>query len=158
MGSEMCIRDRVRLNAAENNLKRADELRRQQERQLANLQKQAEEATKYKLISEEIKKVEAGLYYLKLIDIDKEITIENEINNEAEGEVTGFNEKISEFEKQIKSETDKVNPLREKNIENLSKIQRLNLELQSLDEENTCLLYTSPSPRDGLLSRMPSSA
>ena len=27
--------------------------------------------------------------------------------------------------------------MREKNIENLSKIQRLNLELQSLDEENT---------------------
>ena len=25
-------------------------------------------------------------------------------------------------------------------------------------ELNTCLLYTSPSPRDGLLSRMPSSA
>ena len=25
-------------------------------------------------------------------------------------------------------------------------------------EENVCLLYTSPSPRDGLLSRMPSSA
>ena len=24
--------------------------------------------------------------------------------------------------------------------------------------ENGCLLYTSPSPRDGLLSRMPSSA
>ena len=26
------------------------------------------------------------------------------------------------------------------------------------DQEPTCLLYTSPSPRDGLLSRMPSSA
>ena len=25
-------------------------------------------------------------------------------------------------------------------------------------EMGTCLLYTSPSPRDGLLSRMPSSA
>ena len=25
-------------------------------------------------------------------------------------------------------------------------------------EGNACLLYTSPSPRDGLLSRMPSSA
>ena len=25
-------------------------------------------------------------------------------------------------------------------------------------EANACLLYTSPSPRDGLLSRMPSSA
>ena len=126
----------LRLNAAETNLKRADELRRQQEKQLANLQKQAEEATKYKLISEEIKKIEAGLYYLKLLDIDNEIRIENEINNEAGGEVNTFNQQISQFENSIKTETDKVSPLREKNIENLSRIQRLNLELQSLDEEN----------------------
>ena len=127
----------LRLGAAENNLRRADELRRQQEKQLANLQKQAEEATKYKLISEEIKKIEAGLYYLKLIEIDKEIKIENEINNEAGGEVEGFNNKITELENSIKLATNKVSPLREKNIENLSRIQRLNLELQSLDEENT---------------------
>jgi len=126
----------LRLSAAENNLKRADELRRQQERQLANLQKQAEEATKYKNISDEIKKIEAGLYYLKLLEIDKEIRVENEINTEAEGEVSGYNNKIEEIEKQIKAETEKISPLREKNIENLSKIQRLNLELQNLDEEN----------------------
>ena len=127
----------LRLNAAENNLKRADELRRQQEKQLANLQKQAEEANKYKNISNEIKKIEAGLYYLKLLEIDKEIKVENEINTEAEGEVSDYNTKISDFENLIKMETDKVLPLREKNIENLSKIQRLNLELQNLDEENT---------------------
>ena len=127
----------LRLNAAENNLKRADELRRQQERQLVNLQKQAEEAVKYKKMSDEIKKIEAGLYYLKLLEIDKEIRIENEINVEAETEVTDFNNKISEIEGLIKSETDKVAPLREKNIENLSKIQRLNLELQNLDEQNS---------------------
>ena len=126
----------LRLGAAENNLKRADELRRQQERQLANLQKQAEEATKYKNISDEIKKIEAGLYYLKLLEIDKEIRIENEINTEAEEEVGGYNNKILDLEKIIKSEIEKVSPLREKNIENLSKIQRLNLELQNLDEEN----------------------
>ena len=126
----------LRLNAAETNLKRADELRRQQEKQLANLQKQAEEATKYKLISEEIKKIEAGLYYLKLLNIDNEIRIENEINNEAEGEVSIFNQQIAEFESLIKNETDKVSHIREKNIENLSRIQRLNLELQNLDEEN----------------------
>ena len=127
----------LRLGAAENNLKRADELRRQQEKQLANLQKQAEEATKYKLITDQIKKIEAGLYYLKLIEIDKEIQIENEINSEAGGEVEGFNVKISELENLIKTAMDKVLPLREKNIENLSRIQRLNLELQNLDEENT---------------------
>ena len=56
----------------------------------------------------------AGLYYLKLLEIDKEIKIENEINNEAGGEVEGFNNKISELENSIKTFTDKVNPLREK--------------------------------------------
>ena len=81
----------LRLSAAENNLKRADEIRRQQEKQLANLQKQAEEAEKYKIISEEIKKIEAGLYYLRLKDIDHEIKLENEINSEAENEVSKFN-------------------------------------------------------------------
>ena len=55
----------TRLNAAENNLKRADELKRQQQKQLDNLKKQAEEATRYKEISKQIKKIEAGLYFLK---------------------------------------------------------------------------------------------
>ncbi len=126
----------LRLDAAENNLKRADELRRQQEKQLANLQKQAEEATKYKVMSEEIKKIEAGLYYLRLKDIDHEMKLENEINSEAEDEVGGFNMQINNIENLIKNETTKVSPLREKNIENLSKLQRLNLELKSLDEES----------------------
>ena len=33
-----------------------------------------------------------------------------------------------------------------------------NIILKTFDTLNSCLLYTSPSPRDGLLSRMPSSA
>ena len=32
------------------------------------------------------------------------------------------------------------------------------LVMDALERLNFCLLYTSPSPRDGLLSRMPSSA
>ena len=39
--------------------------------------------------------------------------------------------------------------------------EQINMVSQSWDGERlyyTCLLYTSPSPRDGLLSRMPSSA
>ena len=30
--------------------------------------------------------------------------------------------------------------------------------VEALEKSDVCLLYTSPSPRDGLLSRMPSSA
>ena len=36
--------------------------------------------------------------------------------------------------------------------------KRLGLEVIAIDRYENCLLYTSPSPRDGLLSRMPSSA
>ena len=126
----------LRLGAAENNLKRADELRRQQEKQLINLQKQAEEAQRYKLISEEIKKIEAGLYFLKLREIDREIKIENEINLEAEQEVEKFNTELAKIQDEIDLNLEKVNPIREKNMEDLSKIQRLNLELKNIDEEN----------------------
>ena len=34
----------------------------------------------------------------------------------------------------------------------------MDLCMKIVDAVKTCLLYTSPSPRDGLLSRMPSSA
>ena len=127
----------LRLGAAENNLKRADELRRQQEKQLFNLKKQAEEAAKYKTISEEIKKIEAGLYYLRLLEIDHEIKLENEINSEADSKVNEFNEKLKALEEKINNEILRVSPIRQKNQETSSKIQRLNLELKSLDEENT---------------------
>jgi len=140
----------LRLGAAENNLKRADELRKQQEKQLANLQKQAEEAAKYKSISEEIHKVEAGLYYIKLKEIDYEIKIENEINAEADDKVKVFNNKLEELEKEIKNEVEKVTPVREKNIEILSKIQRLNLELKGLDEENERIKEEIDSIKNGL--------
>ena len=42
--------------------------------------------------------------------------------------------------------------------ESAVKIQVRTRELTKSDLLQTCLLYTSPSPRDGLLSRMPSSA
>ena len=38
----------------------------------------------------------------------------------------------------------------------ISNSLRLSMEITMTDK--SCLLYTSPSPRDGLLSRMPSSA
>ena len=126
----------LRLGAAENNLKRADELRRQQEKQLENLKKQAEEATRYKIISDDIKKIEAGLYYLRLQDINKDIKLEDQINNEAEDEISGLKIELNHYTKLIEEENSKLKPLREKNIETLSKLQRINLELKSLEEES----------------------
>ena len=125
----------LRLNSAENNLKRADELRRQQEKQLENLKKQAVEATKYKSISEEVKKIEAGLYYIKLNEIEKELSVTKEIMGESDDEISGLTIEINHNNNLLEESNNKLKPLRDKNIEILSKLQRLNLELQNLDEE-----------------------
>jgi len=125
----------LRLNSAENNLKRSDELRKQQEKQLENLRKQAEEATKYKMISEEIKKFEAGLYYLKLQNIEKDIKLENENISEFDDEVSGLTIELNHFTELLEKENLKLKPLRDKNIEILSKLQRLNLEIKNLEEQ-----------------------
>ena len=57
---------------------------------------------------------------------------------------------------------DKVRPVIEQNIgkieEKFDSLDRDALSGASLGQVYNCLLYTSPSPRDGLLSRMPSSA
>ncbi|MDP6250284.1 MAG: chromosome segregation protein SMC, partial [Candidatus Pacebacteria bacterium] len=116
-------------------LKRADELRRQQEKQLENLKKQAEEATKYKMISKEIKKFEAGLYYIKLQNIEKDIKLENENISELEDEVSGLTIELNHCTELLEKENSKLKPLRDKNIEILSKLQRLNLEIKNLEEQ-----------------------
>jgi len=125
----------LRLNSAENNLKRADELRRQQEKQLENLKKQAVEASKYKSISEEIKKIEAGLYYLKLIEIEKEIKSSKETTGESDIEIKNLEIQIDNKNKILEKSGQKLKPLRDKNVEILSKLQRLNLEFQNLEDE-----------------------
>jgi len=125
----------LRLNAAENNLRKADELRRQQEKQLENLQKQAAEASKYKLISEEIKKIEAGLYYIKTMEIEKEINTTKNVTSGSDDQIDNLKTLINEKNNLLEKANLKLKPLRDKNIEILSKLQRLNLELQNLEDE-----------------------
>lgn len=125
----------LRLNAAENNLKRADELKRQHEKQLTNLKKQAEEASKFKTISEEIKKIEAGLYYIKMKEIENEIELTGEIVNESDDDISGLKIEINHKNNLLEEENSKLKPLRDKNLEILSKLQRLNLEFKNLELE-----------------------
>ena len=56
---------------------------------------------------------------------------------------------------------EKLNELDTDNVEPLTSIAETTLQLRKDEIKSSnisCLLYTSPSPRDGLLSRMPSSA
>ena len=125
----------TRLNAAENNLKRADELKKQQEKQLENLKKQAEEATKYKEISQQIKKVEAGLYFLKIREIEKDKKSIAEKLSEQEDEISAIKLDLNHNNSILEEENKKLQPLRDKKMECVAKLQKLNLEMENLDEE-----------------------
>ena len=125
----------TRLNAAENNLKRADELKKQQQKQLDNLKKQAEEATKYKEISKEIKKIEAGLYYLKIKEIEKDKKDILEKLGEYEDEISAVNIDLNHNNTLLDEENTKLTPLRDKKMESAASLQKLNLDMSNLIEE-----------------------
>ena len=127
----------TRLNAAENNLKRADELKKQQQKQLDNLKKQAEEATRYKEISREVKRVEAGLYYLKIRDIEKDKELILEKLSELEDEISAVNIDLNHNNTLLEEETKKLSPLRDKKMESAASLQKLNLDMTSLVEEES---------------------
>ena len=125
----------TRLNAAENNLKRADELKKQQQKQLDNLKKQAEEATRYKEISREIKSVEAGLYYLKIREIEKDKKKITEKLSELDDEISAINIDLNHNNSLLNEEAKKLAPLRDKKMESAASLQKLNLDMSNLVEE-----------------------
>ena len=127
----------TRLGAAENNLKRADELKKQQEKQLDNLRKQAEEATRYKEISKEIKSIEAGLYFLKLTNIEKDKSVVIERLSEQDDELSAVKIDLSHNNQLLEEENKRLAPLRDRRMENLAKLQKLNLEMSNLEEEES---------------------
>ena len=125
----------TRLNAAENNLKKADELRRQQQKQLDNLKKQAEEASRYKEISNQLKKIEAGLYFLKIKDIEKDKKQIQEKLSEQDDEISAINIDYNHNNTLLEEENKKLAPLRDKKMESAASLQKLNLDMNSLEEE-----------------------
>ena len=127
----------ARLNAAENNLKRADELKKQQEKQLENLRKQAEEATRYKEISKEIKSIEAGLYYLRLVEIEKERSGIAEKLNEQDDEMSAIKIDLNHNNSLLEEENNRLAPLRDQKMETVAKLQKLNLDMTNLNEEES---------------------
>ncbi len=103
--------------------------------QLDNLKKQAEEATRYKEISNQIKKIEAGLYFLKIKDIEKDKKQIQEKLGELEDEISAVNIDYNHNNTLLEEENKKLSPLRDKKIESAASLQKLNLDMSNLVEE-----------------------
>ena len=108
----------TRLNAAENNLK-----------------KQAEEATKYREISEKIKSSEAALYYLKIQNIEKEKGQLKDQSTNINTQINTLKNSIDSTNTLLQEENKRLQPLKDKKIENIYKLQKINLEITNLQKE-----------------------
>jgi len=122
----------LRLTAAENNLKKADDIMKQIETQLKNLLKQAEEASRYKTISNDIKKHEALLSYLKIQEINKELKESQDALNEIDDDISAVTIEKNYSSELLETENKRIKPLRNDFSEITSKLQRLNLEYEEL--------------------------
>ena len=125
----------LRLSAAENNLNKADDIMKQTENQLKNLQKQAAEASKYKLISEDIKRKDAGLIYLGFLKIEKEIQQNKDALNEIEDEISAINIDKNYNLENLKKLENEIKPTRDKSEEQNTKLQKILLDADKINEE-----------------------
>ena len=125
----------LRLNAAENNLKKADDLMKQTENQLKNLVKQAEEASKYKEISDEIRRYEAAIIFLNSIQVEKEIEENKDKLNEFEDEISAVNIEKNFNENEIEKLKAEIKPVNIKSNELSSNLQKLKIEFDQINKD-----------------------
>jgi len=125
----------LRLNAAENNLKKADDVTRQIENQLKNLLKQAEEASKYKEISDEIRRYEAAIIFLSAASVEDEINVSSEKLNENEDEISAINIEINFNENEIEKLNSEIKPISIESNELVKNLQKLNIEFDQINKD-----------------------
>jgi hydroxymethylglutaryl-CoA reductase (NADPH) len=77
-----------------------------------------------------------------------EMSFDELVEKVANGEI-----KLHQVEKYTDGDKKLATEIRRKALE-----KKFGISLENIGHYSICLLYTSPSPRDGLLSRMPSSA
>ncbi len=125
----------LRLNAAENNLKKADDVTRQTENQLKSLLKQAEEASKYKEISDEIRRYEAAIIFLNAASVENEISESSDKLNEHEDEISAINIEINFNENEIEKLNSEIKPISAQSNELVKNLQKLNVEFDQINKE-----------------------
>ena len=125
----------LRLNAAQTNLERLDDVLKELSSQMRSLKKQAREANRYKSLSKEIRKAQSIVLAVKYEVINKQLS---ESKNQFSEAVKDHQETIREVaslnSEEIKYQAE-LTPLRENAAKDSAKLQRLVIEMEGLDKE-----------------------
>lgn len=125
----------LRLRGAENNLSRLDDILVTLEGQLQSLKKQARQATRYRNLSDHIKKAEALLFHIRWIQALDGLEADREKLKEAEALVNEFTARAAGCSTQQAEAAEIVPGLRQLETEAAAELQRLTLARDGLNEE-----------------------
>ncbi len=125
----------LKLKAAEQNVARLDDVIAQLESQVSSLRRQARQAQKYRLISAEIRKLEAAGLYVAWRDAAETARRETEALDQLTRILAEHTRAASQTLRERDELGEKLPALREQETIRAAVLQRLNLEQAGLDEE-----------------------
>ena len=125
----------LKLKGAETNLQRVKDLMKQLNNQINSLKKQAEQAETYRSVSSEINKLEGIVLFLKWTSLKESYEKSDENLRSSESQIQKFTLQVTQATNEQLRANEKIKPLRDKEIESAAKLNRINLERESLDHE-----------------------
>ena len=125
----------LKLKGAETNLQRVKDLMKQLTNQINSLKKQAEQAETYRSISSEINKLEGIVLFLKWSSLKDSFEKSDENLKDSETQIQKYTLQVTQATSEQLRANEKIKPLREKEIEAAAKLNRINLERDTLDQE-----------------------
>ena len=125
----------LKLKGAETNLQRVKDLMKQLTNQINSLKKQAEQAETYRSISSEINKLEGIVLFLKWSTLKDSFEKSDENLKDSETQIQKYTLQVTQATSEQLRANEKIKPLREKEIEAAAKLNRINIERDTLDQE-----------------------
>jgi chromosome segregation protein len=125
----------LRLKAAEANLLRVEDVVKQLATQIDALKRQARQAVRYKSVSAEVRKIEATLFYLRLLNARTEVADSDRAKDLSVRTVADATLKQSETGKGREAAAEAVPPVREAEARTAAALQRLVIARDTLDAE-----------------------
>ena len=125
----------LRLKGANNNLLRVEDVIETYEEQLAILKKQAKEAERFRNISTLIKNAEASVFFVKRNELQLIIKKLNEEKDKIKIKLADFQGDVSIQDQAYEDLKVKIPPMREKSYSLNSELDRLNMTVENLKQE-----------------------
>jgi len=125
----------LRLKSAETNLERLDDILVTLDAQLQNLKKQGRQATRYRNLSDHIRKAEATLFHLRWMTAEQDLDANRELQTKAEDAVKELTVLASRASTNQAEQAGALPPLRQAEAAAAAHLQRLIVAREGLDEE-----------------------